>query len=76
MTISHVGIIGLSHDTTNIGKLFLTISLLPPDRIYFEDDEQYSATIKAVRHVYKLLEQKNSKHETTGDNDESIYYLV
>ena len=67
---------GVRPDLAKILKNTGLLSLLGKDHIYFEDDEQYSATIKAVRHVYKLLEQKNSKHETTGDNDESIYYLV
>jgi SulP family sulfate permease len=67
---------GVRPDLAKILKNTGLLSLLGKDRIYFEDDEQYSATIKAVRHVYKLFEQKNSEYETTNDTNESIYYLV
>ncbi len=49
---------------------------LPAGRIYLEEDEQYSATIKAVRHVYKLLGQKSDENSTGKDIDDALYYLV
>ena len=53
---------------------------LPADRISQEEDEKFSATLKAVRHVYALLEHNSCKH--CGQNDlvsadrQPLYYLV
>jgi sulfate permease, SulP family len=42
---------------------------LPEDRIYPEKDEKFSATLNAVRHAYRLLNQERK-------SDEAAYYLV
>ena len=51
-------------------------SWLPADRIFPEEDEQYSATIHAVRHAYKLLRQKSAQNGPDHDEEEALYYLV
>jgi sulfate permease, SulP family len=42
---------------------------LPADRIYPEKDEDFSATLEAVRHAYRLLNQESK-------SEEAVYYLV
>jgi anti-anti-sigma regulatory factor len=42
---------------------------LPEDRIYPEKDEQFSATLNAVRHAYRLVNQER-------ESEEADYYLV
>ena len=44
---------------------------LPEDRIYPEKDEEFSATLNAVRHAYRLLNQKRK-----SEDREAVYYLV
>jgi sulfate permease, SulP family len=53
---------------------------LPPDQIFPEEDDKDSATVKAVRHAYGLLEQNDCPHckemasQDTGQT--KLYYLV
>jgi SulP family sulfate permease len=53
---------------------------LPADRIFLEEDEKFSATLKAVRHVYEILGENSCDH--CGPNKEiltdgkPLYYLV
>jgi SulP family sulfate permease len=58
----------------NLAKILRNVRFnewLPADRIYPEQDEQYSATLHAVRHAYRLISQKK------GDAEEKVvYYLV
>jgi SulP family sulfate permease len=53
---------------------------LPPDQVFPEEDDKDSATIKAVRHAYGLLEQNNCEHckQKGLQNPEQtkLYYLV
>jgi len=49
---------------------------LPADRVFLEENEQYSATIRAVRHAYALLDQKNEAMARGDDGDEAWYYLI
>jgi sulfate permease, SulP family len=44
---------------------------LPADRIYPEKEEIYSATLNAVRHAYRFLNQEDKNAER-----EAVYYLV
>jgi sulfate permease, SulP family len=44
---------------------------LPADRIYLEKDEDYSATLNAVRYAYRLLNRENE-----AQGKEVVYYLV
>ena len=49
---------------------------LPADRIFPEEDEIFSATLRAVRHAYKLA-GKNAQGEESGiAEEEPLYYLV
>ncbi len=53
---------------------------LPADRIFHEEQQTFSATLKAVRHVYELLGQNPCEHcrqnELVGDEQGRLYYLV
>jgi SulP family sulfate permease len=53
---------------------------LPTDRIFLEEDERYSATLKAVRHVHALLQNNTCPHcqqnGTTAPGRQAQYYLV
>src|SRR6202167_2888462 len=40
---------------------------LPADRVFPEEEEKYSATLKAVRHVYELLEDNPCDHCTQAE---------
>jgi sulfate permease, SulP family len=58
----------------NLAKILRNVRFhewLPLDRIYTEKDEVYSATLNAVRHAYRLLNQ-----ERKDDGKEAAYYLV
>jgi SulP family sulfate permease len=67
---------GVRPDLAKILKNTGVLSWLPADRIYLEEDEQYSATIKAVRHAYKLLGQRDAESSNINDHNEKLYYLV
>jgi SulP family sulfate permease len=53
---------------------------LPADRVFPEEAEKFSATLKAVRHVYELLEENGCEHclqgEFAGAVQQPLYYLV
>jgi sulfate permease, SulP family len=53
---------------------------LPADRVFPEEAEKFSSTLKAVRHVYDLLEENTCDHcervGFVGKDEESLYYLV
>jgi SulP family sulfate permease len=53
---------------------------LPGDRIFPEEAEKFSATLKAVRHVYELLDDNLCDHclqaEFVGAGQRPLYYLV
>jgi SulP family sulfate permease len=56
----------------NLAKILRNVHFnewLPEDRIYPEKDEKFSATLNAVRHAYRLLNQERK-------SDEAAYYLV
>jgi sulfate permease, SulP family len=58
----------------NLAKILRNVRFnewLPADRIYPEKDETYSATLNAVRHAYRLLNQESQREEK-----EAVYYLV
>jgi sulfate permease, SulP family len=58
----------------NLAKILRNVRFnewLPPDRIYAEKDETFSATLNAVRHAYRLLNQGSKPEEK-----EAVYYLV
>lgn len=55
---------------------------LPADRIFPEEEKKYSATIKAVRYVYELLDQNSCEHCQNVQKGwaeaerQALYYLV
>jgi SulP family sulfate permease len=51
---------------------------LPSDRIFLEEEKQYSATLKAVRYAYALLKQSKDQSESISfpKAEEELYYLV
>jgi SulP family sulfate permease len=53
---------------------------LPADRVFPEEAEKFSATLKAVRHVYELLEDNPCNHctqaQSAGTDLQPLYYLV
>jgi SulP family sulfate permease len=55
---------------------------LPADRIFPEEEEKYSSTLKAVRHVYELLDDSSCEHCRSsqkgwaGADRQPLYYLV
>jgi SulP family sulfate permease len=53
---------------------------LPSDRVFFEEDEIYSATLKAVRHAYDLLGKSSrpasAEFEAVEGEKKELYYLV
>jgi len=53
---------------------------LSPDRVFPEEAEKFSATLKAVRRVYELLEDNVCDHcveaEFGGAGQQPLYYLV
>jgi sulfate permease, SulP family len=58
----------------NLAKILRNVRFsewLPADRIFPEKDESFSATLNAVRHAYRLLNQ-----ELKGAENEAVYYLV
>jgi SulP family sulfate permease len=53
---------------------------LPADRVFHEEQQTFSATLKAVHHVYELLGENACEHcrrnEATGAELRELYYLV
>ena len=49
---------------------------LPADRYYPEEDEKYSATLRAVRYAYQLLGQQGPETDHSGVEGPAAYYLV
>ncbi len=52
------------------------LNWLPIEQIFLEEDEQYSATIKAVRYAYEISGQRKKENPTASELDESWYYLI
>ncbi len=53
---------------------------LPADYVFPEEQEKFSATLKAVRHAYELLEENSCDHcgqgEFVGADQQPLYYLI
>jgi SulP family sulfate permease len=55
---------------------------LPADRVFPEEKQKYSATLKAVHHVYELLEENTCEHcrdeqgELADTELRPLYYMV
>jgi len=52
------------------------LNWLPIEQIFLEEDEQYSATIKAVRYAYEISGQRKKENPIASELDESWYYLI
>jgi sulfate permease, SulP family len=58
----------------NLAKILRNVHFdewLPADRIYPDKDEKFSATLNAVRHAFRLLDQ-----EPASEDNQEVYYLV
>ena len=49
---------------------------LPADRYYPEENERYSATLRAVRHAYQHLGEQGPETDHSGVDGPAAYYLV
>ena len=49
---------------------------LPEDRVFPEEDEKYSATLRAVRHAYRLLGRNGRETGLHAAEEHAAYYLV
>lgn len=52
---------------------------LPRERVFLEEHERYSSTLKAVRYAYELLPTNSCPHcaqEAAEERREELYYLV
>jgi SulP family sulfate permease len=55
---------------------------LPADRVFPEEEEKYSSTLKAVRHAYELMDPNSCEHcrgaqkDWAGADRQPLYYLV
>ena len=53
---------------------------LPSDRVFLEEDKEYSATLKAVRHSYSLIEHHVCHHcaqkGLAKQDKETFYYMI
>ena len=68
---------GVRDDLAKILRNLHFADWLPGDRIYPEEDKTYSATLRAVRHAYQLLHQRNPVDSALEQPDnEAAYYLV
>lgn len=71
---------GVRPDLAKAMKKMGSSNWLRPDQVFPEEDDKDSATIKAVRHAYSLLEQNDCSHckqkglQDTGQT--KLYYLV
>jgi SulP family sulfate permease len=52
----------------------------PSDRVFLEEDKEYSATLKAVRYGYRIIENNVCDHcvqkERAKEHEEALYYLI
>ena len=68
---------GVRDDLARILRNLRFADWLPANRIFPEEDRQYSATLRAVRHAYQLLHQEGLGSSTQEQSaQEAVYYLV
>ncbi len=68
---------GVRDDLAKILRNLRFADWLPADRIYPEEDRQYSATLRAVRHAYQLLHPRDAAVSAQEQPvPEAAYYLV
>jgi SulP family sulfate permease len=53
---------------------------LPSERVFLEEDKEYSATLKAVRHSYTIIENNICDHcaqkAPAKQDEEALYYMI
>ncbi len=51
---------------------------LPSDRVFLEEAKEYSATLKAVRHSYKIIGNNLCDHcaQKEPQDEEALYYMI
>jgi SulP family sulfate permease len=71
---------GIRPDFAKAAKNLRFDDWLPADRVFREEDEKFSATLKAVRHVHSLLRDNTCLHcrqnGTASADRQAQYYLV
>jgi SulP family sulfate permease len=71
---------GIRPDFAKAAKNLKFDDWLPADRVFREEDEKFSATLKAVRHVHSLLRDNTCLHcrqnGTASADRQAQYYLV
>jgi SulP family sulfate permease len=71
---------GIRPDFAKAAKNLKFDDWLPADRVFREEDEKFSATLKAVRHVHSLLRDNTCPHcrqnGTASADRQAQYYLV
>jgi SulP family sulfate permease len=72
------------HGCRQLGRSFLNNvgfqSWFPTEQVFPEEDERFSATLKAVRYAHNRLAELNAKEPFTGAPEltphSELYYLV
>jgi SulP family sulfate permease len=71
---------GIRPDFAKAMKILNFNDWFPADHVFLEEDEKFSSTLKAVRHVYELLQVNYCSHcgqnSTAATDRPAQYYLV
>jgi SulP family sulfate permease len=67
---------GVRTDTLTLLKNVGFQSWFPAEHVFPEEDEEYSATLKAVRYAHNNLAELKLKEPLTAPGDAELYYLV
>jgi SulP family sulfate permease len=67
---------GVRTDTLTLLKNVGFQSWFPAEQVFPEEDEEYSATLKAVRYAHNNLAELKLKEPLTAPGDAELYYLV
>ena len=67
---------GVRTDLADILRNTGVLGWLPGDRLFREEDVEYSATLQAVRHAYQLLGRNKLEEQDQEVSVGKLYYLV
>jgi sulfate permease, SulP family len=71
---------GVRHGFASVMENLRFRDWLPIDRVFYEEKQTFSATLKAVHHVYELLRENTCEHcrrnESSGSELRELHYLV
>ena len=67
---------GLSPEFVKIMNNVGLIRRLEPDRVFPEDEREYSSTLRAVRHAYGMMRAASPDAADAHEADTPVYYLV